>query len=52
MAALNVFISTPAFGALVITEFNANRDQYGECAARLVESMGRIFEDAHEKWKS
>lgn len=52
MAALNVFISTPAFGALVITEFNANRDQHGECAARLVESMGRIFGDAHKKWKS
>jgi arginase len=51
MAALNVFISTPAFGALMITEFNANRDQHGECAARLVESLGKVFEDAHKKWK-
>ena len=47
--ALNVFISSPKFVGLVVTEFNADRDLNGNLARRLVEALGRILTFATDK---
>jgi arginase len=44
MRALAVFIASPKFAALVITEFNANRDPDGTHAARLVDAVAKTLE--------
>ena len=43
MAALNVFVASPKFAGLVITEFNVDRDEDGTLARRLVESIAEAL---------
>jgi len=49
MSALEVFTASPKFAALVITEFNVNRDPDGTLAARLVDAVAKILGKSHEK---
>lgn len=49
MSALEVFTASPKFAALVITEFNVNRDPDGTLATRLVEAVAKILGKSHEK---
>jgi arginase len=43
MTALRVFLASPKFAGLVITEFNANRDPEGILARRLVEGVAEAL---------
>ena len=43
MAALSVFVASPKFAGLVITEFNVDRDTDGSLARRLVESIAEAL---------
>jgi arginase len=43
MRALAVFIASPKFAALVITEFNADRDPDGTVAARFVDAVAKTL---------
>ncbi len=43
MSALDVFIASRKFTALVITEFNADRDPDGALAVRFVDAIARIL---------
>lgn len=49
MLALNVFVSSPKFVGLVVTEFNADRDSDGSLARRLVEALSKILLEAARK---
>ena len=49
LEALRVFVSSPRFAGLVITEFNAERDAAGTCAERLVAAVTEALQvDAHD----
>lgn len=50
MAIFKVFISSPKFAGLVITEFNPERDEDGTQAQRFVEGVVRTLEDGHRYW--
>ncbi|HSG82065.1 MAG TPA: arginase family protein, partial [Gemmatimonadota bacterium] len=43
LTALHVFLASPKFAGLVITEFNANRDPEGRLAGRLVEALSEAL---------
>jgi arginase len=48
--ALAVFLASPKFAGLVITEFNAERDPDGALAGRLVDALVRALEAGHRNW--
>jgi arginase len=50
MEGLHVFISHSRFGGLVITEFNAGRDEGGACAERLVDGVVEALSSGHGSW--
>ncbi len=50
MGISKVFISSPKFAGLVITEFNPERDKDGTLAQRFVEGVVRTLEDGHTHW--
>ncbi len=43
ISALDVFIASPKFTALVITEFNADRDPEGTLAVRFVDAVAKTL---------
>jgi len=43
MAALSVFVGSPKFAGLVITEFNSDRDKDGSLAERLVDGIVKVL---------
>ena len=43
MSALDVFIASPKFAALVITEFNADCDPDGTLAVRFVNAVAKTL---------
>jgi arginase len=45
MVSLDVFLASRKFAALVITEFNADRDPDGTLAARLVDAVAKTLEE-------
>ncbi len=45
MTALDVFIASRKFAALVITEFNADRDPEGTLAVRFVDAVAKTVEE-------
>ena len=45
ISALGVFVASPRFGALVITEFNAERDPDGTHALRFVNAVAKTLEE-------
>jgi arginase len=47
---LKIFISNPKFAGLVITEFNAERDENGTLSRRFVNSVVRTLELGHIHW--
>jgi arginase len=49
MLALKVFVSSPKFVGLAVTEFNADRDKDGSLARRLVEALSELLIVAAEK---
>jgi arginase len=49
--ALSVFVSTPRFAGLVITEFNLNRDADGALARRLVDSIAEAIQLGSRHWE-
>ena len=49
ISALDVFIASPKFTGLVITEFNADRDPDGILARRLVNAVAKVFANALEE---
>jgi hypothetical protein len=51
MEALQVFLSSPQFAGLVITEFNANRDPDSALAGRFVEALASALDAGHRKWQ-
>ena len=51
MQGLQVFLSSPKFAGLVVTEFNAERDVDGSSAVRLVTAIAKALGDAHLHWK-
>ena len=46
MAALKVFASSPKFKGLVITEFNADRDEDGSLGQRLVDAVAQVLAES------
>jgi len=50
MAALSVFVGSPKFAGLVITEFNSDRDLDGSLARRLVKAISEIMGRAQASW--
>ena len=48
--ALRVFVSTPRFAGLVVTEFNPNRDPDGALARRLVDLIAQVIQPASQHW--
>lgn len=50
MNILRIFISSPKFAGLVITEFNPERDEEGAQAQRFVNSVVRTLELGHIQW--
>ncbi len=45
ISALDVFLASPKFVALVITEFNVDRDRDGTLAVRFVDAVAKILEE-------
>jgi hypothetical protein len=45
-----MFVSSPKFIGLVITEFNADRDADGTLAMRLVENLADVLRYGHTRW--
>jgi hypothetical protein len=52
MDALSVFLKHPKFVGLVITEFNADRDQDGSCARQLVHTVTEALVGGSRCWRS
>jgi arginase len=50
METLKMFVSSPKFIGLVITEFNADRDADGTLAMRLVENLADVLRYGHTRW--
>jgi len=48
--ALKVFVSSPKFIGLVITEFNADRDADGTLAMRLADNLADVLRCGHTRW--
>jgi hypothetical protein len=51
MQALRVFLCTPKFAGLVVTEFNASRDPDGTYAEQLVTAITERLTEGHLHWK-
>jgi arginase len=51
MSALEVFIASPKFAALVITEFNVNRDPDGTLAMRFVDAITKALKERSDLGK-
>ncbi len=49
MAALRVFVNSPKFAGLVITEFNVDRDEDGTLARRLVEAVAEALKEKDDE---
>ncbi|MGD2155596.1 MAG: arginase family protein [Anaerolineales bacterium] len=50
MEILSIFVSSPKFAGLVITEFNAERDEDGILAQRLVNGVANSLEEGYKYW--
>lgn len=50
LEALRVFVSSPRFAGLVVTEFNAERDPDGAYAEQLVTAVAEALKEGHPRW--